>query len=320
MHKTAPYALFLAALTLPVNIAQAQDAAIVGVSDVIDESVLGPSAPGGVRPDSAPVPAADAERWQDRVALTLSLDWTTAYYSRGYRQEDRGFILQPAAVLNVAALKTESATLSLNFSTWHSIHDKRTAARADAGEFYRRWYEADYLVGASLAMGNWTVGATYGWLDSPSDAFLQVEELTFAVSYNDAELMGAWSLKPAVAVIAETGRGTSDGKDRGVYGQLTLTPGFDVQITDKTTLRVDVPFNVGFSLHEYYQDAGGGDEWLGFASIGPKLTLPLPLPDGCGTWSLYGNATYLWLNDHVSTFNGNHSDEWVFGLGISVAF
>lgn len=314
-----PAALLLAAALLPAS-ALAQDTqTIAGGIENVDEALLGPTAPGGVRPDNLPKPAADSTRWQDRVSLTLGVDWTNGYFGRGIRQEDEGFIIQPYATLSIAAWKAEDFTLNVNFSTWHSFQDKETAAVV-ADDFYRKWYEADYTVGASVNVGKWTFGAAYNWFGSPSGALVRVEEIAVAASYDDSEWLGAWAMKPAVQVNFETAEGTSDGRDRGVYLQLGVTPGFDVALTDKTNLRVDLPVTAGFSLKDFYQDAAGNDDVFGFLQAGPKLSAPLPLPDGWGTWTVSGSASYLFMGDNVASFNGGKDGQWLFTVGVSVAF
>lgn len=317
MIKTSArlFALILASPVAPsLALAQGPDGVSSSMGVVTLAAAISPDEPGAAASE------ASGGSWADRVSLTLSADWTTAYFFRGVRQEDEGFILQPAAALSVAAFKTDDLTVNLNFSTWHSLHDNRTAARADAGSGYRAWYEADYVAGASVVSGPWTFGLAYAWLDSPSDAFVQVQEVQLSGAFDDSGPMGAWALKPTALVVIESGRGATDGRDRGSSLQLGINPGLDVQLTDSMKLRVDLPTNAGFSLGRYYQEASGGDDWFGFASSGPKLTLPLPLPTGWGAWSLTGSATFIHLGDNARDFNGGNPNQWFFGAGIVVTF
>jgi hypothetical protein len=299
--------------------ASPQDPAVAGGIDSIDETLLGPGAPAGGRPDGLSEPDAKASRWQDRFALTIGVDWTNAYFWRGFRQEDEGFIVQPWASLSFAAVKTDDLTLNINAGTWHSFHDNRTAA-AVADDFYQTWYEADYSLGASVTAGTWTVGATYSWFGSPSGAFTRIEELTVAASLDDSQWLGAWALKPSVQVSFDTANGTGDGRDRGVYLQLGIVPGFDLPVQQDWTIRVDVPVVAGFSLSDYYQDGTGADDFFGFVQAGPKMSMPLPLPDGWGTWTFSGSASWLHASDHPAALNGGENNQWIFTAGVSVAF
>lgn len=296
---------------------------IAGGVDTISEAILGPGAPGGIRPDNMPKPKPEVPgqepNWRDRFALTLSTDWTTAYFFRGYRQEDKGFILQPAAALNFTAFKEDDFSLNLNLSTWHSFHDNETGATV-THSFNRKWYESDYIVGASVTAGKWSAGFTYAWNGGPSNGLEETQEAAIAVSFDDSDLLGPWSLKPTAMVIFEVAGGFSDGLGHGTYLQLGITPGFDVPITDKTALRVDFPVTAGFSLSRYYQDAGGGDQFFGYVQVGPKLSIPLPLADELGRWTVSGSASLIYMNDHAALSNGGANTQWVFGLGVSAAF
>lgn len=264
--------------------------------------------------------AAKPEKWQDRVSLTLGNDFTNAYFFRGIRQEDNGFITQPYASLSIAAVKTDDLTLNLNFTNWNSFHDNRTNASPNRGSFMQAWYEADYVAGASLVVGNWTAGLTYTWLDSPSGGFKDQEELAISGAFNDTEALGPWSLKPSLTVVFETSGGAADGQDRGIYAQLALTPGTDLDLSENTKLRLDLPVILGTSLSDYYQNADGGNDFFGFLAVGPKLTIPLPLPAGFGAWSISTSATYLLMGDNARDFNAGDSAEWIFAAGFAVSF
>ena len=50
---------------------------------------------------------------------------------------------------------------------------------------------------------------------------------------------------------------------------------------------------IGVSLDDYYFDDDGDDENIGFLSAGIAASIPLPLPEEYGTWSLNGSATYV---------------------------
>ena len=312
----------LAAALAPFAVATADpgdDFATAGGIDDITEAALGPTGRGGVRPDNMPKPAETDKTSLDRFAFTVGADWTNAYIWRGFVQEDSGFIIQPYATISYETFKNEDVTLNFNFSTWQSFHDNETASPKPSG-IYAQWYEADYTVGASVVWGKWNAGVTYGWLTSPSAAFTRIEELTGVVSFDDSEYLGAWSLKPAVLIAYETGPGFNDGRDRGVYLQLGILPGFDVRLSEQTTLRFDFPVSAGFSLHNYYQNASGGDAFFGFVQAGTKLSVPLPLPESFGAWTFNAAASICYMGDHPAVTNGGTNTQWVFSSGVSLAF
>jgi hypothetical protein len=81
-----------------------------------------------------------------------------------------------------------------------------------------------------------------------------------------------------------------------------------------------MPAALALSLTDYYQDANGDDDFFGFASIGPKVSLPLISEGKWGTWTLYSSATWMFLGDNASGFNNDDDQQWIFNAGISVAF
>lgn len=273
------------------------------------------SPPGG----SESKPAAAPEAEPSRFHLTLGTDVTSAYFFRGIRQEDSALILQPYADAAFDIVRSENATISLKFGTWHSFHAEATGATTN-DSFIKYWYEADLYAGLGLALGKWSFDARYIFYTSPSDAFGTVEEFDFTVAYDDSELLGPWSLKPAATLAVETGSNAADGGRRGTFLQLGISPGFAFDAGPVKNIAVTFPVSVGLSLSNYYEGTGGENDVFGFASVGAKASLPLNTDKSWGLWTLSAGVQALFLGDAASTFNYGDEAEIIGTVGISVSF
>jgi hypothetical protein len=267
---------------------------------------------------------ADEEVNRGAVHFSAGVDFTNAYYSRGLRQEDRGFIAQPYANVGIDLIQNDSWTLQSYVGTWNSVHDRATGADSE-DDSLKKWYEADLYFGLTATLEDWTIGAQYGWFYSPNDAFTTVEELQFTLTYNHEDWLKLPLLKgllqnPTLTVVIETGDGTSDGIKKGIYGQLSFEPGHDFDLGDDWTLRASAPLVVGFSIKDYYQDENGDDEFFGYFSVGGKLALELPINPKYGDWSAYVGANLVVLGDYASTTNDDEDTAWVFTSGFSMSY
>lgn len=272
------------------------------------------------QPTPAPPAAAEPPTPEpSRFHLTLGSDFTTAYFFRGIRQEDSGLIAQPYADAALDIVRAESATLSLKFGTWHSFHAEATGATTD-DSFVKYWYESDVYAGLGLLAGKWSFDARYIFYTSPSDAFATVEEFDFGAGYDDSELLGAWSMKPAVTLAVETGSNAADGRRRGTYLQLGVSPGFTFDLGSVKGVALTFPATVGLSLSNYFEGTGGENDAFGFASVGAKATLPLNLDKSWGSWTLSAGVQALFLGDAMSTLNTSDDFEVIGTVGFSVSF
>lgn len=272
------------------------------------------------RADAAAPVATEAEE-ESRLHFSAGIDFTNAYYYRGIRQEDRGFLAQPWATLGIDIYKPEGFTLTPYIGTWNSFHDRATGA-AQNDNLDDKWYESDIYFGANAAFGKWTLGAQYGFFTSPSDAWTTIEELQFMATYDDSEWLGACSMKPTVVLAFETSDGTADGQDKGTYLQLGVTPGFNLGTREggDALVRIDIPVTVGLSLSDYYQGSDGEDETFGYASIGIKASYAIPLDDKWGSWTVYGSATGVLLGDSTQDFNDDEDTVGILSAGVSLSF
>jgi hypothetical protein len=253
-------------------------------------------------------------------SLQLNLDITTAYFYHGIIQEDTGLILQPAARLTVNLFENDDFKIDAILGTWNSFHSQKTGAQA-SGDFTDYWYECDLTAGVALTMDQFVLTTTYTFLTSPSDAYQTVQELDVTLAFDDSELLGACALHPYVLLGIETGADASDGadSDTGTYLELGVAPGFSFDL-GATPVAISFPCSIGLSVHDYYQNAAGDDETFGFAQIGAKASVPLPLGEHYGKWTLNAGIAALFLGDHTADFNGGDDMEFIGTMGLQVNF
>ncbi len=255
-----------------------------------------------------------------RIHLTLGLDVTNAYFARGIRQEDRGVVFQPYASLALDVYRGSEFSLQANVNTWSSVHSKATNA-VSTDDLLKRWYEQDVAFGVTATIDQWTVGVQYLWPTSPNGAFETTDEFDLTLAYDDAELLGAYKLCPSVLLAVETGSATGDGvRPTGAYLQLGVCPGFDAELDRGTTLAISFPAQVGLSLSNYYQDSGGRNDLFGFAALGVKGSLPLPVHADFGAWSLSVGVSAQFLSGVCADLNNGSSFEVVGTAGVAVEY
>ncbi|MFO0856216.1 MAG: hypothetical protein U0640_02525 [Phycisphaerales bacterium] len=271
-------------------------------------------------PTAAPAAAPAAEEAAGpntgRLHFSMGVDVTNAYFFRGIRQEDDGIIVQPYAGLTIDGFKGNNWALAFNLGTWNSFHDKGTGTAND--DFSDKWYESDIILGATLTTGKWTLAATYTWLTNPSDILPTVQQIDVTAAYDDTEALGAWALHPTATVTFETDN-ASDGQDEGKYLQLGIAPGFSRQFGGND-IAFSFPLTVGLSLGDYYQDAAGEDDTFGYASLGAKAAIPLPVAKDFGAWTLNASVTGLLLGDNTKIFNEDDESELIVSVGLSATY
>ncbi len=257
-----------------------------------------------------------------RLAFKFGADYTTAYYFRGIRQEDRGFIIQPYAEMGFDLISTDEGSLTLIAGIWNSFHDHATGATNNS-DLVDKWYEADLYAGLAGSIGDFSLGMTYIYYTSPNGAFSTIQELDFSVGYDDSSHWGdsTFAINPSVVVAIETAGANADGgMNRGVYIQPGIAPGFTAAMGPLGDVAFSFPIAVGLSLSDYFENAGGGDETFGYASVGAKAAFQLPMPEEFGVWSLTGGVQVLFLGDSTKAINGGDDSEVIGSVGLLIEF
>jgi hypothetical protein len=252
-----------------------------------------------------------------KLSLAGGMDVATAYFFRGYNQEDQGFIAQPYANIYFKLSDSEAHPITGYVGTWNSFHSEKTLG--DDGSF-ETWYESDLYGGVDFGLGGgFTLGGIYTMYTYPGGAFDTIEEVGFKLSYDDTDKLGLpFALRPYVGVYFETQdkNGTED-----TYLEFGVAPTvYTVNKDSDHAIALSVPVTIGCSLDDYYFDDDGDDEFLGYGSIG--LAASMPLTTGAyGAWSLNGSVTWLQLfADGLEAANHGDDYEIIGKIGVSFTY
>ncbi|MCC7066124.1 MAG: hypothetical protein IT456_25230, partial [Planctomycetes bacterium] len=253
------------------------------------------------------------------VSGSLGVDFTTAYFFRGILQEDQGVIAQPWVELGYGLYSADEGikSLDLTFGLWNSLHDGPTGGAGSP------WYESDFYVGLSAAVGDrLTIGSTYTSYYSPNATFGTVQELAFSVGLDDSDLWGgSFSLKPSFLFAFELTGQADAGSGRGKYAQFGIEPSFEAGQLGGQPITISVPVTVGLSLKDYYEFGTGNDETLGYVDVGLVVSSPLHfLPSRMGPWGASFGVHALMLGDTNEALNNDEGTEVIASFGLSTTF
>lgn len=154
------------------------------------------------------------------ISGSLGIDVVSMYISHGVVYENQGAILQPFSSLSFQLQEGEGTLngVSLDLAWWNSFHSRHTDAGAvsGAGSSTRAWFESDFSIGLTFTfLKNFTFSPTYTFYLSPNDAFDTGQTLSFKLSYDDTDLLGALALHPWVNVWWEVENKIGTGGDEG---------------------------------------------------------------------------------------------------------
>ncbi len=270
------------------------------------------------------------------VTLSAGTDIASAYYFRGIPQEDQGVILQPYVDIGFELLEQNDDNpigISVNFGTWNSLHSNTPS---------NPWYESDFYAGTTLSLpANFSFDFIYTYYYGPNLGDFFAEDLTFALSYDDSELMSdtfgedfPLTFSPSVAVIREIDGGADglgDTGHLGTYIEIGLEPAAEVLSDTDYPVSVSLPMTLGLNTEDYYETASGedNDDGFGFFQIGVAVGVPLSfIPARFGKWSGSGAVYAIFLGDSAqeigSTDFGVSSDfddvEFWTSWGVSVEY
>lgn len=257
--------------------------------------------------------AAEEAEAPNKGALHLAggIDYVTDYYFRGYLQENNGLILQPYATLSVDAVTNDQFSIVPYVGTWNSIHDEKTLTDGDLDQ----WYESDLFAGVDFVFGDFKLGGIYTLYTYPNGAFDEIHELGVKLSYNDSKLGLPIALNPYVAWYWET---SDKNGEEDQYAEVGIAPAVPI---GKSGLTLSFPVTVGLSPDGYYLESDGGNEFLGYGTVGAFATLPLPIPSRYGNWSLTGGVTYIYLfSDSTEASNNGDDDDFIGKVGLAFTY
>ena len=253
---------------------------------------------------------------QGRLSFSLGADITSAYFFRGYVQENQGFIFQPWAEMGVMIVEAveDSPGVSLVFGTWNSLHSEKTGA-TEAN--LRSWYESDLYGGITLDWDSFSLGASYTIYMYPNSDTNTVQEVAVSAGFSLPEdtifqkVLGDISLGLHFEV-----DNSNVNTDEAIYMELGFGPSFDI-FDGKATLTI--PVALGFSLDDYYIDGSGDDDFLGYASVGADVAIPLG-SGPYGEWTLNAGVNLLFLGSAAEAANGGDDVEVYGYTGLSFSY
>jgi hypothetical protein len=262
------------------------------------------------------------------LILSGGVNLTTAYFHRGYLQEDQGVIVQPDLTLGYTFGEPERLAVTPYVGTWNSFHDEHTGSDGD----FDAWFESETMVGLVLNHGPIALDLQYKLYSYPSGAMSQVEEVSAKLSADllqlarhtdkpgDIVLLGWVQLAKEISDRNEPPSSGGTGFDlsgQDLYMELGLEPSFKTTI-GHTPVGVALPVVLGTSLDGFYQQEGGSNDFLGYVSAGLVVTVPLPVSEKLGKWYLNTSVTYLHLlADSAKAANSGQENEFIGTIGIS---
>jgi hypothetical protein len=252
------------------------------------------------------------------------VDWTSAYFFRGIKQETEDVILQPYGELTFKLVENAGAltSLSLTAGIWNSLHTGPTGSDSVTASDPKVWYELDGYGKLSAVLGeDLTTYALYTAYLSPNNVFNTVQEIAFGVAYNDAKLLGPFALNPSFLVAFEFDGQADAGADKGVYAQIGIAPGYAFLADSASPVNLSVPLSVGLSLSDYYEFGTGSDDTFGYFSGGVTVSVPLAfIPPEFGKWLVKGGVTVLYLGDNLKAVNGGDEVQVIGTVGLAFTY
>lgn len=249
------------------------------------------------------------------LSTSLGVDITTAYFFRGYRQEDDGFISQPW--FEVGAVLIEPGEegdfqLDLVAGTWNSFHSEQTGA---LGGSVDSWYENDVYAGLNLTTGQLSFGLGYTIYQYPNSTFNTVHEVGLTASYTPQdETVAAILGSPSVGIYFEVDNSNVN-DDPASFVQLAAGPTHALDESGDTN--ISVPVELGLSLSDYYE--GDSDETFGYLSVGAGFDHTVHL-ERAGDLTFTAGVTLLFLGDTTEAVNNGDDVEVVASIGVSLAY
>jgi len=211
--------------------------------------------------------------------------------------------------------------IGLTVGTWGSMHTEVTGGGSNPSS----WYEQDVYASLGFAYGDFSFSTGLTYYTYPSAAVnSDITEAFASVSYDDSELFGDFAFNPylLVAVELQNNVGSDENSYAEVGGAFTL-PTEGTVIEDWSW---SVPFAIGMSLQNYYNDATGAENFIGFYSVGLQGSIAMANLIGYdqwfGAWDLNAGVTLYLLNSDVagiskSTTDENDNYQFVLNVGVS---
>lgn len=86
--------------------------------------------------------------------------------------------------------------------------------------------------------------------------------------------------------------------------------------TSYEDLSISIPLNLGYFVTDEFHGAGG-DDGIGYASIGLMLSYPLPISESYGSWDIHGGVKYFSTEEDVTLDTEDSFFTGTIGIGAS---
>lgn len=257
------------------------------------------------------------------LSLSAGVDFPTAYFFRGIRQETDGWIVQPYGELGFKLYEGSGAftNLALTFGTWNSLHGGPSGIEG-SGSDPKSWYESDFYTRLSATFFEAFTGQIlYTAYMSPNNSFATVQEIAFGLNVNDSTWLGAFALNPSILLAKELKNQADNGSEKGIYLQLGLAPAYTFNWGTAYPLTLSLPILLGLSLSDYYEFGTGQDDTFGYFQVGLAASVPLAfIPASFGSWQLKGSVSWMHLGDNLKTVNRDDRDQFIGTIGIAFTY
>ncbi len=286
---------------------------------------------------------------ESHVHFLLQAEFASAYITpRGMIVTNSGLTIQPLFLMFVDLYKGDGFINSVKAigGVWNDFNSDGVSENAPFGSDPKtNWVETDPIAGLSIGFAkNFTLDVTYTAfvmhiLDIGTSHHLETK-----LSYNDSELLGAFSLKPYIlywqeleakataaqvpfAVFGPAGQsGSHPNPGSSFYFEVGIAPSYTFK--NAGNLTVSAPSRVLMANERFYGEWYGDSEFFGLFETGLKASLPLTgMPKGYGNWNVYAGFKYQYYNDRnlvgMNQFNAPGEptrDSWAFYGGLSVFF
>jgi len=238
----------------------------------------------------------------------LGLNVVSAYYFHGVMQANHSPSFQPYADIFLKAYEGDGALNKVVFGigVWESYNTDAKYGRTGKNS---AWYEHDVTPSVALSFGKVTITETYQFYSSPNDQFGDSQALNSKISFDDADLLGAFALHPSVSLTHEIdGKQANPAATRhGNFWEGALAPSYSAG-----PVTVTLPLVVGIGSQNYFKGNG-----YGFFSAGLNVAYTLPVSKSYGTWTANAGATYYTLDNSVVGNNANRDVVAQGGLGLA---
>ena len=244
--------------------------------------------------------------------ISAGAEIVSVYVFRGFEVQDDGLILQPYAEVNT---DLGDSGFDLTIGTWNSFGTDGSGSGTNSPS---GWLEADFYIGTSYELDQFTLGAVFTGFYSPGGFFGDIEEIAFTAQYDDSAYLEEWAVNPYALLAIET---RDAGGSEDVY--LELGGELGAPFIDSETLPVDLsfPFALGFSLDDFYTSDDGGNEFFGFLKIGAVVAMDLNMiPANYGAWRAHAGIDLYFTNDDANLLDSGDEFLPVARVGVSLTY